>query len=368
MEEVQLTQELVRIDSQNPPGNEKQVAKYIFDYLDGLRIDTRLVEFGSNRYSVVASVGKGNGLMFNTHIDTVPVGDLKAWKYDPFSAKIVGDKIYGRGASDSKSGVAAILTALKNNVKRNFKRKLLIALVGDEEVAQGGSKYLIKNRGKIFKDVKYGLIADSDYDIAVGQKGILHVKFVFHGKAAHGSEPEKGVNAITKATKFVSSLEAIQSNLKKHKDVTLGYGTINVGKISGGTKVNIVADKCEVEVDRRLTWGETPNSALNQFKNLLRKQSISAEVKFLNEPRLAVKTAKDSKLVEVLKSIDGKLKVGSKSGYTEMELYIRELSMECVACGPIEKGQAHVNDEFVKISSIKKTTKLYTDLIRKWCC
>lgn len=368
MNEIELTQELVKINSENPLGNEKAVAKYVFDYLSDLEIDAELVKFGDNRYNVVASLGKGNGLMLNTHIDTVPIGDLKAWKYYPFSGKIAADKIYGRGSSDSKGGAASILTALKNNVKRYFKRKLLIALVGDEEVAQGGSKYLIKNRREIFKDVKYGLIADSDYEIAVGQKGILHVKFVFHGKAAHGSEPEKGMNAIVKVANFVSGLEAIQNDLKKHKDATLGYGTINVGKISGGTKVNIVADKCEVEIDRRLTWGESPDSALNQFKNLLRKQRISAEVKFLNEPRLAVKTSKDSKLVEILKSIDGKLKVGSKSGYTEMELYIMELGMECVACGPIEKGQAHVNDEFVKISSIKKTTKLYTDLIRKWCC
>ena len=212
------------------------------------------------------------------------------------------------------------------------------------------------------------MIADSDYDIAVGQKGILHAKFVFKGKAAHGSQPEKGVNAIVKATTFINKLNELQSNLKTNKDSTLGYGTLNVGKIAGGTKVNIVADRCEVEIDRRLTWGETSSSALNQFKDVLRRLKLDAEVRLLNEPRLAVKTSTNSKLVEILRGIDSKLKVGAKAGYTEMELYIRELGMECVACGPIEEGQAHANDEFVKISSIKKTTKLYTELIKKWCC
>ncbi len=367
MDEVQLTQELVRINSENPPGNEKEIAKYVFDYLGDLKVDAELVEFGDNRYNVITALGKGSGLMLNTHMDTVPVGNLENWKFDPFSARIAAGKIYGRGASDSKSGVAAILTALKNNSKQTFKRKLLVALVGDEEVAQGGSKYLIENRRELFKDVRYGIIADSDYSIAIGQKGILHAIFIFKGKTAHGSQPEKGVNAIVKATSFINKLDKLQNNLKTHKDPMLGYGTINVGKVIGGTKINIVPDKCEVEIDRRLTWGETPASALRQFKNILRKLNISAEIKFLSEPRLAVRTSVNSRLIGNLKGVDSRLRIGAKAGYTEMELYIRELGMECVVCGPVENGQAHVNNEFVRISTLKRATNTFTELIRRWC-
>ena len=368
MNEIELTQELVKINSENPPGNEKDVAKYVFNFLTDIKIDAELVKFGENRYNVIAYIGKSNGLMLNTHLDTVPVGDLKNWKYDPFSAKLIGGKIYGRGSSDSKSGVASILIAARNNLKRNFKRKLLIALVGDEEVAQNGTNYLIENKKRVFEDVKHGVIADSDYSIAIGQKGILHVKIIFRGKAAHGSQPEKGDNAIVKATNFVTKLNGLQNYLKTYKGYSLDYGTINVGRILGGVKVNIVPDKCEIEIDRRLGSSETSNSALNQLKNLLKKLKITPEIELLNKPREAVKVAMNSEIVGYLKNIDNGLKVGAKAGYTEMELYIRELGMECVACGPIEEGQAHVNNEFVKISSIKKTTKLYTELIKKWCC
>lgn len=368
MDEVELTQELVKINSENPSGNEKEVAKYIYDYLTSLKFDPELVEFGENRYNVVTSVGKGEGLMLNTHTDTVPVGDMENWKYDPFSARLENGRIYGRGSSDSKSGVASILIALKNNAPRNFKRKLLIALVGDEEVAQGGSKFLIEKSKDLFKDVKYGIISDSDYSIAIAQKGILHTKIIFKGKAAHGSELEKGVNAIAKAAKFIDKIEELQKMLEKRKDPMLGFGTVSIGKVLGGTKVNIVADRCEVEVDRRLTWRETPDSALKQFKNLLSELKLDAKIELLNEPRSAVKTKENSKLVELLKNIDKNLKVTGKSGYTEMELYIRELGLECVACGPIEEGAAHTSNEFVEVSTIKKVTSTFTEAIKRWCC
>ncbi|MEM5872549.1 MAG: M20/M25/M40 family metallo-hydrolase, partial [Candidatus Aenigmatarchaeota archaeon] len=158
MNELELTQELIRINSENPPGNEKEIAKYIKDFLDELKISTEIIEFEKNRFDVIASIGKGKGLMLNGHLDTVPAGEN--WKYDPFEGKIVNGKIYGRGASDMKGGLASILTAVKNLSKENFKKKLLLTFVADEEVALKGSEYLIKNKKEIFKDVKYGIIGE----------------------------------------------------------------------------------------------------------------------------------------------------------------------------------------------------------------
>lgn len=361
MDEVQLTQELVRINSENPPGNEKEIAKYIYDYLGDLKLPAELVKFEDNRYNVIMSQGKGNGLMLEDHMDTAPAGDSDNWKYDPFSAKIVGDKIYGLGTSDTKCGVAAILTAVKN-AKGNFKNKLLIALVGDEEAGLGGSQYLIKNRREIFNGVGYGVIADSSQAIMIGQKGLVHARFIFKGKSAHGSRPQDGVNAIVKASEFISKLNMLQKTFDAKKDPLLGRGTINVGKIVGGTKVNVVPDKCEVDVDRRLTWGETPSSALKQLQRLSK-----AEVKLLSEPRSAIKSSADSKLVRMLKDIDNKLEIKTISGYTEMELYTRELGMKCVTCGAGEHSQAHNANEFVRVSSVRRITKTYTELIRRWC-
>ena len=160
MNEIELTQELVRINSENPPGNEKRITKYIKDFLDDLKIQTRLIEFEKNRINLIASIGKGKGLMLNGHLDTVPAGELNKWKYDPFEGRIVNGKLYGRGSSDMKGGLAAIIIAVKNLAKEKFKRKLLLTFVAGEEARQIGTKYLIKNRKKFLKDIKYGVTAE----------------------------------------------------------------------------------------------------------------------------------------------------------------------------------------------------------------
>ena len=357
----------MRINSENPPGNEKGVAKYICDYLDDLKLDPELVEFGDDRYNVVASAGKGEGLMLNTHIDTVPVGKLENWRHDPFEAKIDNGKLYGRGSCDSKGNAAVLLSALQKFSKQQYKRKLLVTFVGDEEVGFGGSNYLIQNRKDLFKDVKYGVVSDCDMAIMIAQKGVLHIKFTFKGKAAHGAYPELGVNAVTKAARFVAEVDGLKGGLTGKKDNFLGRGSINIGKIAGGTKVNIVPSHCEVSIDRRLTYGETVDYALSQFKKILIKLKLdaSANMEMLGEPRVAMKTSKDSKLVGMLQKIS-KLKIGKLSGYTEMELYHRKLGMECVAMGAAN-DTAHSDNERVKIADLKKSSRIFESLIRKWC-
>ena len=124
MNEIELTQELVRINSENPPGNEEAIAKYIKDFLEDLNISTDLIEFEKNRFDVVASLGNGSGLMLNGHMDTVPAGDVSNWKYNPFEARVVDGKIFGRGTSDMKGGIASILAAVKNLSKENLKKTL----------------------------------------------------------------------------------------------------------------------------------------------------------------------------------------------------------------------------------------------------
>ncbi|MBI2547384.1 MAG: M20 family metallopeptidase [Candidatus Aenigmarchaeota archaeon] len=364
MDEVQLTRELVRINSENPPGNEKGIAKYVFDFLDDLKCPVELVKFGDKRFDVISSNGKGNGLMLNSHIDTVPIGRLENWKYDPFSGKIINGKIYGRGSCDSKCNVAVILSAVKKFAKQSFKRKLLITLVGDEEVGFRGSNYLIENRKNLFKDVGYGVISDSDLKIRIAQKGVLHLRFIFKGKAAHGSKPELGSNAIAKATEFIQEINRSTKKLTSEEDPLLGRGTINIGTISGGTKVNIVPDYCVVGVDRRLTYGETPSYAVAQFKKILKKLKLEAKIEFDNVPKEAVKVAENSEIVKILQNI-GNL-VGKSSGYTEMELYYRKLGIECVALGA-SNDTAHSDNEYVKIDDLRKSKYIFENLIKKWC-
>jgi len=365
MNEVELTQELVRINSENPPGNEKQIAKFIYDYLNDLKIPTELIKIEGNRFDVVGALGKENGLMLNGHLDTVPAGDLKNWKYDPFSGKIIGDKLYGRGTSDMKGGVAAMLAATKDLAKEKFKRKLLLTFVADEEVGQGGSIYLIKYRKNLLKDIKYGVVGEPrEMNIGIANKGVIDFIVKFFGKSAHGSKPWLGDNAILKASKFIQKLNKLSKNLKI-KDQLLGKGTINVGIIKGGTKINMVPDFCEIEIDRRIVPRETPQMALNQIKSLAKEFSDKVKIEMARS-RSPLKISKNSEIVKLLQQI-AKTKLVVSMGYNESELYYRSCGIECVACGPGTSDAAHITNEFIKISNLKKGTIIYKNLIRKWC-
>jgi acetylornithine deacetylase/succinyl-diaminopimelate desuccinylase family protein len=364
MNEVELTQELIRINSENPPGNEKQIAKFIKDFLDDLKIPSELIEFEKNRCDVIASVGSGKGLMFNGHLDTVPAGEN--WRLDPFEGKLINGKIYGRGSSDMKGGLAAILTAVKNLSKEDFKRKLLLTFVADEEVSMKGSEYLIKNRKEIFKDVKYGIMAESnDLDLTIAQKGIVQIKIKFKGKAAHGSRPDLGDNAIYKAVDFIQELRKLIEELKKRRNPILGSGTINVGKINGGTKINVVPDSCSLEVDRRIIPGETIDYAVNQIKKILKKLKLQAYVE-VGKGRMPMQISDKLELIKLIKSI-AKTKTVGESGYTEAELFYKDAKVPCVSFGPGISNQAHVANEFITIKNLQKATRIYEKVIRKVC-
>jgi len=366
MNEIELTQELVRINSENPPGNESQVAKFIKNFLEDLKFSTEIVEFDTNRSNVIASVGNGKGLMLNGHMDTVPIGDLRNWKYDPLGGKIANGKIYGRGTSDMKGGIAAILAAVKNLSKEKFKRKLLLTFVADEEVALRGSKYLIANKKDVFKDVKFGLVAEcNSLRLAIAQKGIVDIKVKFKGKAAHGSRPDLGENAIYKAADFIQELRKLIVQLKTKKNPILGSGTINVGVIKGGTKINVVPDFCEIEVDRRLIPTETTALAVKQIKTLLKKLKLKAEIE-LGVNRLPMQISKDFELIKILNKIT-KFKTIGETGYTEVELYYRDAGVPCLTMGPGLELQAHVANEFIPIKNLQKATNIYEKLIRKVC-
>lgn len=367
MDEIKLTQGLVRINSENPPGNEKEIAKFIRDYLDDLKIQTKLIKIMKNRFNVIASLGKREGMMLYGHMDTVPAGDLGTWKYEPFKAKIIDGRIYGRGTSDMKGGLAAILTAVKNLARENFKRKLFLAFVADEEATQLGTDYLIDNRKGLLKGIKYGVVGEcTELKIRIAQKGIAIFKVKFRGKAAHGSKPELGDNAILKASEFIQELKNLSKKLKKVKTPLLGSGTINIGKISGGIKVNVVPDYCEVEIDRRLVPSETPKLAIKQIKNVLKKLELKGEIEIMKEGRLPMYIKETSKIVKILRNVIKTDMIG-ESGYTEAEMYYRDAGIPCVAFGPGISALAHISNEYIPIKNIKKAVNVYEKLIKKVC-
>ncbi len=368
METEELLLQLLSIDSQNPPGNEKEIAYFIKDFLEDTNFEVELIEFAKNRYDVVASRGEGKGIMMEGHLDTVPIVSKK-WKIDgrdvdPFGERING-KIYGRGAVDMKGPIACILSAVKKLRNEKFKRRLLLVFVGDEEVKLRGSTFLVKNRKDIFNGITHGIVAEpTNFKVSIAQKGIFNFIVKFKGRAAHASIPELGDNAIYKACEFIQALRRLENNLKKNKHALLGTPTINVGVIKGGTKVNIVPDYCEVGIDRRVLPNEDFDNILDQIKKILSELRLDANIEITLKKRPM--EIKEDSFVKRIKEIANAEVIGL-SGYTEAEIFYRELGIKCVVFGPGNINLAHTTQEHISIEDLKKGTIIFEKIIREFC-
>ena len=366
MDEIELVKKLVNINSENPPGDEGKIAKFIEHTLSEIGVKSEVIEIDKNRFNVIAEIGQGEGFALSSHMDTVPIGDASVWKHSPLSGKAYGGKIYGRGTTDTKGGLASILAALSKVDIKNPKRRLVLLFVCDEEVDSRGSKWIVKNRKKFLKGVKYGITTEATGNkIRVAQKGLVQVKIRFHGKAAHGSKPWNGDNAVDKAAKFIYELHKNEKQLLHLKDDVLGHGTINIGKISGGVKVNMVPDYCEVDIDRRTVPGETPYTVIRDFRRILKKACVNAEIENLCEPTFAFKLNKNSKVIKMI--LDAiRTEVVGDTGYTEAEIYKRMAGVDCVAFGPGDPKVAHAVDEYIEIRKLKQATSTFETLIKMW--
>ncbi|MBM4324196.1 MAG: M20 family metallopeptidase, partial [Deltaproteobacteria bacterium] len=274
---VELTCRLIQIPSENPPGNEKKVALFLKPLLSkmGFRVNVYLSPKG--RFNVVAEKRWGKGgrnLIFNGHLDVVPSGDPVQWSYPPFGAKVSRGRIYGRGASDMKGGIASFIHAVSiiDRLKTPLlKGSLALHLVSDEESHGHQGMGFLAKKGRIRGNAV--IVGEpTNLDLVIAQKGALWFRISTFGKSAHGSRPSQGINAIEKMMKLIDQLNSIPL-LKEHP--LLGKPTINIGKIQGGTKVNIVPERCEIEVDRRLLPNENKEEILREIKEAI--ESLQAQ-------------------------------------------------------------------------------------------
>ena len=266
---IALTQRLIQIDSQNPPGNEFEIVRFIREHLDSFGLKSRIYEFAKNRPNIICCLRSDSlyakTILISPHLDTVPAGG--GWKYPPLRGAIKGGRIYGRGATDCKGNLAAAIEVLSSLVedKAKIKNNILFAATADEETGSGlGLIPLLK---KNILKADYALILDSDeFDIIVAQKGLIHFKVRLFGRKAHGAYPSRGINAINIASRVIEDLDGYKFKYKRYP--LLHPPTINVGTIRGGDKVNMVADWCEFELDVRYLPGMSAQNILGDFKKL----------------------------------------------------------------------------------------------------
>jgi acetylornithine deacetylase len=374
---VGLLRELVRIDSRNPslvpdgPG-EGRVARALADVLASWGIDAELQEVVPGRPNVVATVqGKNRSarsLMFNGHIDTVGVEGMT---HPPFAAETRGGAIYGRGSSDMKGGVAAMCAAAAR-LKGSLPGNLVIAGVIDEEWQSLGTQYLL--------DV--GVRADAavvteptHLSIMPAHKGFAWIEVTMHGRAAHGSRWDLGVDAIRNMGALLVELERIDSEVLPHRThELLGRASVHASTIEGGVGLSTYPDRCVLRIERRTIPGEHGDGAHQEIRDVcdrLQKErpDFRADVRLLfKQPPSDVATDAPivTALVAAAKQHGVSPQLSGMSAWTDAAL-LNEARIPAICFGPGDMGLAHAAEEYIQIEEIERATEILVALAREWC-
>ncbi len=315
-------------------------------------------------------------IIFSGHTDVVPVS--KNWNTDPFIATIKEDKIFGRGTCDMKGFIACALAYAPIFSKSNLNRDIHFSFTFDEETACQGAPILIKELKK--RDIKSGICIvgePTSMKIIDAHKGCYEYTTHFEGLAGHGSAPDKGVNAVEYAVRFVDKLlelrEILKSKVPKDSVFTPPYTTLQIGGISGGIARNVIADKCKVDWELRPVIeedGEFVNFEMDKFinekllpemKKVYPKSSIKKEI--IGEIK-GFNREKKSDACEFISNITGDNSRNPVSFGTEAGLF-QEIGISVVVCGPGSIEQAHQVNEFVSIGQIKKCLLLLEGIKNK---
>ena len=366
---VALTRDLLRFDTVNPPGRERDCAHLAAGLLKDWGFSVEFHEYEEGRTSVIARAGGSEAkapLCLTGHLDVVPLGTRK-WSRDPFSGETDGDLLYGRGSSDMKAGVAAILIAARSFSKKlNNTPGVVLVLTAAEEGGCIGSKHLAalpKLMGKA------GAIVvgepTSNYPM-VGHKGSIKLHAKFKGVSAHGSMPQLGVNAIYKAARAIAKLEGFEFGVAAHP--VMGSPTLNVGTFEGGSGVNLVPDAATIGVDIRTVPGMNHEALLSRLKNLFE----DAELEVFSDLN-AVWTAPEDEWMRrvfgICKPILNESPEPRTAPYMTDAANLRKVygAAPAVVLGPGEAAMAHQTDEYCNMERIRQSVQIYEEIIRDWC-
>ena len=390
---IKLCSDMVKIPSENPPGNVDDIVLFIQNYLSNKGIKHKLVGPDSKYPSIVAGIGEGPSLVFNGHCDVVPAGDKSRWNFDPYGGEITSSAIRGRGTSDMKCGLGAALftMALVHDEKVPLNGRVEIHVVPDEETGGSfGTKWLVENG---YADNAFVcLVAEpTGADTCeVGQKGQVRIHLSVAGKAAHGSIGNYvGENAILKTMKILSHIDELRKikgsysptqhqvlidskDMAEAKLARPGVGnvidsvTVNPGIIKGGTKVNMVPDLCETDIDIRIPIGLSSEELISNFEGLLHElnrdkvgykyETSEANITEVSEP--IVKT-----LVKNAESVWNKRVIPAYQWASSDARYYRLKGIPTLQYGPSNTEGIHSYNEDVDIVDVINAAKIYVGVI-----
>ncbi len=368
-EVLTIAHALIAAPSENPGGTEDDAAAIASDILTDLHAEPQTIRSHAGRPSVVGTIGSGARpvLAWNGHLDVVPAGDLSTWTHPPFAGTVVDGRLVGRGAADMKGPIAAALAAAAA-IRRSgvvLNGTLAFHLPADEEhMGIHGTKVLLE-RGLLDQDACV-VGEPSDLRIGLAERGGAWITATAKGKAAHGSQPELGVNAITSMARFLLRLGEVTPD-RPHPLV--GRPSVNAAIIAGGSAPNVVPDRCEVDIDRRLVPGErSHDEVLAPFGRLIADiQRQHPEVDITCEIREwtdAAEASPDSSIAAVARAAIAAERgtpppdVGF-TGITDARFYINDAHIPTIILGPGSLSVAHTANEWIAVEDLVSAARIY---------
>ena len=372
---VELTRELVRFPSVNPPGDEQEVAEFLGGRMSDLGLEVELQPFAPKRANVIGRLrGAGAGhLVITGHLDVVPTGGQE-WRHAPFAAELAGGRLYGRGSCDMKGGVAAMVAASAALKRGGFRPKadLILACTAGEEAGMQGALAMVERRS--LQGSRYLVVAEpSDLNVYIGEKGVLWLRIRALGRTAHGSMPWLGVNAVSYMARLILRLEDYP--FRWRESALLGRPSLSVNVIQGGNKINVIPDLCQLEVDMRTVPGQDHGEMLRQVVSAAEEVAseyhpeLRVEVDVDND-KTPLQTDRSEPLVDAaVASVRAVRRVAPEvSGVayaTDAACLAPGFNLPMVICGPGAPGMAHQPDEYVEVEQLVQAAEIYADLARR---
>ncbi len=378
----QLSQ-LVSIPSVNPMGRdlsgpeyfETRLTEYLVGLFESLGVPYEQIDVVPGRSNVIArcdSPGATTTLLMDAHQDTVPVDGMTI---PPFEPDVRDGRLYGRGASDVKGGMAAMLWAFRRLVeeKPSGAANVIMSCSCDEESTTLGLNDLVRlwtdsdrHSGIITSQPDGAVIAEpTELDVVVAHRGATRFRVRTSGRACHSSDPTQGINAIYRMAQVLKAIEAFAAELPQRRPPhpLCGPSTISVGRIYGGASVNVVPDDCAIEIDRRVIPGENPDEAIDELHQFL-SERLDFDFEF-EPPFLVGPTLSDDNngwmteaLLRTIEQIDGPHQAVGVPYGTHASRFAAA-GVPSVVFGPGSIAQAHTKDEWIEIAQLEKAAEVY---------
>ncbi len=373
---IELLKTILAINSVNPDlvtegEGEAKIGDFCSNWFDSRGFEVYRIEDRPGRPSIVGiakGLGGGKSLMFNGHYDTVSIGGYDGDALEPI---IRDDKLFGRGSFDMKGGVAAMMVAADRARSKSLRGDILVACVADEEYASFGTEQVVAR----FKADAGIVVEPSHLELTIAHRGFVWCYVTVHGRAAHGSRPELGVDAIAKAGKFLIHLENYDKRLRSRPShVSLRSGSVHASLISGGAEISSYPAECRISLERRTIPGETAATVERELQEIIdgiasNDPDFRATLRIgLDRPPFEV--SESEPIVQALDHAATRF-MGHKPTrrgepfWTDCAL-LQAAGIPCVMFGA-DGGGAHAAKEWTEVKSVETLTEILTETAVQFC-